>query len=167
MTFFRDGGRSDRQLLQGFRCTRPSQRDQSGTRLPHERPWEAEVEGYLHALKPPGRRENLIRLGFDDNGDLVSAVAIEAVNPGVRKETPEYFVAAVAVSLSQRGNGGKSADDAIADAIGQLGDRVRAAGGREFLLSGRIHQHNAASQAMAARNGMAPGRSRDGDPYVL
>jgi transposase InsO family protein len=32
-----------------------------GHRLHHERPWEAEVEAHLHALKPPGRANDLNR----------------------------------------------------------------------------------------------------------
>ena len=167
MTVFRDGARDDRPLLQGFRCTRPPERDQTGKRLAHPRPWEAEVEAYFHDLKPPGRKGNLIRLGFDNDDDLASAVSIEALNPRAKAQTPEFFVAAVAVSLRERGKGGRTADDAFTDALAQLAERVLAAGRSELLISGRIHAHNAASQAMAIRNGLAPGPVRDGDPYVL
>jgi len=76
-------------------------------------------------------------------------------------------VAAVAVSLHHRGKGGKTADDALIDAVGQLGERGRATGGREFLLSGRIHERNEASKVMAIRNGALPGPARNQDPYRL
>ena len=132
-----------------------------------ERPWEAEVEGFFHRLRPPGRRENVLRLGVDDTGDIVSAVAVQHVNPRSKTEIPFYFVNAMAVALRVRGEGGTVADAALEDTIFEVAKRVRVAGRDRFSLAGRIHRKNMASQAMATRNGMEPEDGDDQDPYLL
>lgn len=38
-----------------------------GHRLKQPGHLEADVEGHVHAFKPPGPVENVIRLGFDDD----------------------------------------------------------------------------------------------------
>src|SRR3954454_19225613 len=113
---FRDGERGDRQLLQGFRCTRPPKTGTDGRRLPHERPWEAEVEAHFHTLKPPGRAEDLIRLGFDDHGDLASILEVKHLKPSAPDNPPEYFIRAMAIAVAPRGRGGATADGAVIDA---------------------------------------------------
>lgn len=166
MTRFRDGQRGDRPLLQAFRCTSPPELGPRGHRLQHARPWEAEVEGHFHDLKPPGRPENLIRLGFDNNDDLASIIEVERLKPLTPGAEPEYFVRAMAIAQAHRGHGGATADDAITDALRAVAHRVAADNGSSFIVSGRIHQHNAASQAMAARHGIEPAEPEPGDPYT-
>jgi hypothetical protein len=166
VTTFRDGDRHDRQILQGFRCTRPPALDARGNRLPHDRPWEAEVEAHFHDLKPPGRRENLIRLGFDDNHDLACVVEVERLPSADEHAVPEYFIRAMAVALAHRGIGGSTADAAITDALTEIAHRVAASGHDRFIVSGRIHHANTASQAMARRHGLQPTDEVTGDPYT-
>lgn len=115
---------------------------------------------------PPGRRENLIRLGFDDDANLASVVDVERLRPVAGQAVPEYFIRAMAVALSHRGAGGGTADAALEDALTQLARRVDAEGQNRFIVSGRIHRANAASQAMARRHGLEPADGAPEDPYV-
>jgi hypothetical protein len=166
VTTFRDGDGHDRQALQGFRCTRAPALNTGGIRLPHERPWEAEVEAHVHTLKPPGRRENLIRLGFDDSGDLASVIEVQQLRPLKQDAVPEYFIRAVAVALTHRGAGGVVADAAMTDALTEIARRMAAAGHDRFIVSGLIHHDNAPSQAMARRQGLQSTDPLPGDSYV-
>jgi hypothetical protein len=168
VTTFRDGERGDRQLLQGFRCTRPPRTAADGHRLPHPRPWEAEIEAHFHNLKPPGRAEDLIRLGLDDNDDIASIVEVQHLKPATPSGTPEYFIRALAVALAHRGHGGATADAAMTDALRTLALRVTSNEHDAFIIAGRIHAANAASQNMATRHGMTVRTAATrADPYSL
>ena len=166
MTTFRDATRHDRQVLQGFRCTRPSAFDGRGRRRPHDRPWEAEVEAYFHDLKPPGRSQNVTRLGFDDDQNLASVVDVEQQRPSIEHPAPAYFIRAMAVALTHRGHGGAVADAAMTDVLTEIARRVAASGTDHFIVSGRIHRSNHASQAMAKRHGLQPAEDVVHDDYV-
>jgi hypothetical protein len=166
VTTFRDGKRQDRQLLQGFRCTRPPAVDERGKRLPHNRPWETEVEGYFHVLRPPGRSEDMIRLGIDDNQDLASIVEVQRLKPISEYPIPEYFIRAMAVALTHRGRGGAVADAAMEDMLTELARRVAKSGVAQFIISGNIHELNKASQAMAERHGLRPLTDVAQDSYI-
>jgi hypothetical protein len=119
-------------------------------------------------LKPPGRAQDLIRLGFDDHGDLASIVEVQHLKSMAPEGRPEYFIRAMAIALAHRGQGGRVADDAITDALRTLARRVARHGHPVFIVSGRIHHANAASQLMATRQGLTPRTAASGDdPYSV
>jgi hypothetical protein len=108
----------------------------------------------------------VVRLGFDDNGDLASIVEVQHLKPNTAGETPEYFIRAMAIAIAHRGQGGVVADEAMTDALRTLARRVAGNDHRTFIVSGRIHRANTASQMMAARQGMTPHTAATGtDPY--
>lgn len=126
------------------------------------------MEAHFHTLKPPGRAEDLIRLGFDDNDDIASIVEVQHLKPSAAGETPEYFIRAVAIALAHRGQGGATADAAMTDAVRTLARRVNGDEHKAFVISGRIHHANTASQTMAARHGMTTRTAAAAtDPYSL
>lgn len=125
-----------------------------------------EVEGYFHKLRPPGRIEDMIRLGIDENQDLASVVDVQRLKPISEYPTPEYFIRAMAVALTHRGKGGAVADTAMEDMLTQLARRVAKSGVDQFIISGKIHESNKASQTMAERHGLRPATDIAQDSYV-
>lgn len=164
MIVFRDGIRQDRVLLQAFRCTTPPPLQADGTRA-IGRAWEAEVEAMVHDLKPPGRREQLCRLGFDSDEDLCSVVVGEPVRRP-QGPLPEFFIKYFAISLKHRYADHSTADAAMSDCLDSISSKLRLQPGDAALVMGKVHHKNRASRRMAERNGMVL-RSEPADLYGL
>lgn len=72
----------------------------------------------------------------------------------------------MAIACTHRGTArrGAAADDAMTDALRAVALRV-ADHGSVFMICGRIHHHNAASQDMATRHTREQAEPEPGDPY--
>lgn len=101
--------RRDAIPLQTFSCTSPHPRSPGGRKLPHEKPWEYEVQSHFRECSKRLKDGNLLLVGRDVPG----AEIVAAVHLMLDCSAPGLFVAhiaAIGVSNAVRGRGGDVAD---------------------------------------------------------
>lgn len=131
-------------LLQQFVCAEPPPR-----RLPprHRRAlritWQHEVQSGIRALRPPLGAEELLLLGFDDEGLAAVGWSCEQGGP----ETVKVIACARALRCRGLGYG----ELVMTELLGRLAERLDAAGLRRGVVVGLVHAENQESQQLAAR----------------
>jgi|SRR5699024_3707193 len=139
-------------ILQQFTCTSDRPRTPHGRILPHPRPWEWDVQRHLRALAHHLRPSEAALLGW--RGDHLAAAAHVIFTED--DDAVEAFVAAVAVSVAVRGEGGSIADATMAEIWNRTCARAVDRGAGEAFLTEKISTRNLSAQKMAERCGQEP-----------
>lgn len=151
--------RRDARALSAFTCTTEFPRTPGGRRLPHDRPWEWEVQRHLRQTSQHLRNDELVLVGMQ--GDEIIAAArlqFESVD-----DILQVFVAAIGVALPWRHQGGGLADRTLAKIHAEGAARATDVGCAHLVLTGKTHWNNTASQRMLQRAGWEPYGSPTGD----
>lgn len=140
---------TDTTGLQGFTCTAPAKSVYyPGRGKAHPYPYELEVQSYVRNLRPPGDGESMVLLGLSDAE--IRAVACMSVARSDEPGIEMFLVQAVAVTINCRGQG--LGDAALQQSIQILEDTNKKYNS-DLPIAAKIHEDNAASQALFRRNG--------------
>lgn len=145
--------KADREAFQGFACTeppRPRSAAEPTYRERHDRWWELEVQSWVRAMRPPERAPGKRLLSGWSAGQL-KAVALYEEADGL----DQILLEVMAVSSDCRMVGGGYADEMFNEVLDRITETCRSAGVDETFISGRIYEHNRASQKMARRMGFS------------
>ncbi len=145
---WREAQQADRPALQQFTCTVPRARDYRGRCLPHQKPWEREVEVGIRNLKPP-IGDGCLLLGEDDEG--LAAVALVYY---LGRSGDTYFAKLAAVAVAQRCRGQGYGREALDVALAAAADRGHGLGCPYVQAIGWVDRRNEASRAMNRSAGL-------------
>nr|WP_240109487.1 magnesium chelatase domain-containing protein [Streptomyces sp. MUM 203J] len=155
--------KQDRALLNGFTCTPKPKKDRKGRPLHNSLPWERSVQSWFRdesltsTAKAAAADQQLWIL--PENGRIAAAYA-HARCSLVDYAGPQRLIMALAVSMKHRRAGRKVADATFEHALSTIRGSDS---GSPILVLGKIDTRNKASEALAARAGMALIDHLDGD----
>lgn len=139
---WRNAARSDRSIIEAFRCCSPPQ---DGGTAPE---WEALVDRLIHRQKPPGGPNRGYLLGF-----VGEVLAVVVIVDDLREGTEFFHIAIVGVSHIHRRTGEHFGDQAIDRAVEWVAERARATNLTEAIVTANIHLRNEASAKCFRRAG--------------
>lgn len=126
--------------------------------MPHPKPWEFELQVWIHDLKPPLEPGTVVFLGWDEVG-LAALAVWQHVSGG------NFYFEAVAVANRLRGGDGSHAREAVDVALSIMEGTAAHYGDSELAVVARVHQRNGASQRLLSRAGFAPDADRGPDEH--
>ena len=148
---WRDAGRADRMVLQGFSCTRPVARGLDRRPLPHPKPWEFTVQSWIRSQTPPAGSGEAVRLGLQaSTGELAAVGALSRVLSAGNQSIVK--LQALAVASMHRGAGGTIADELVNETLECAAVLGHDAGATRTLVIAWVHEQNTPSQDLLRRN---------------
>ncbi|MFD4440561.1 hypothetical protein ACFWPK_12400 [Nocardia sp. NPDC058519] len=141
--------------LQAFTCTTSRPRSPAGRELPHSKPWERVAQSIIRQSPRCLKAGNLLVVGRCEGTAEIIAVA-HLTFDGVSPTLFAAHVAAIGVSETMRGQGGKVADSVLAKSCDVIVDRAKDRSGGPILVTANIHVENYPSQLLFERATFEP-----------
>ncbi|MFD6389858.1 hypothetical protein [Nocardia sp. NPDC060259] len=141
--------------LEMFSCTTPRPQTSSGRKMPHPKPWERAAQSIIRQSPKCLKAGNILIVGRREDSEEI----IAAAHLIFEKTSPPLFaahVAAIGISVTARGQGGKVADGALDQVCRVVGERAHRPTAGPVLVTANIHTRNYPSQLLFERAGFEP-----------
>lgn len=144
--------RREAAVLKNFTCTTDLPRTPGGRKLKHPRPWEWEAQRHLRQADQQLTPGDVLLLGEEEHNILAAIhVQFDATDTLLA-----VYLAAGAVTIDVRRQGGIIADEMLAEVHSLANSTATDRSLTHVVLTGKIHVANHASQRMVERAGFEP-----------
>lgn len=123
--------------------------------MSHPKPWERAAQSIIRQSPKCLKAGNILLVGRrEDSEEIIAAAHLIFEKPS----SPIFaaHVAAIGISVTARGQGGKVADNALDQVCKVIGERAHQPIDRPVLVTANIHTRNYPSQLLFERAGFEP-----------